>query len=82
MDINDLDFMSQKNLNSRLNGCWLRFMTATEFEADEYHPPKQITIVDRNGDLELWKGDIKILPSGGMDVDGYFLLFVDSFQEV
>lgn len=80
--IDELNYISQRNINSRLCECYFRYMTAADFEAEQTHSEKQITFVQRNGNIELWKGDIRIIldgggGGGGTTIEGYMVLFVN-----
>lgn len=55
----------QKNLNSRMDKCYIRFLTAEDFDAQSgQHYDEQISIVLRDSTLELWKGDVRIFLTG------------------
>ena len=55
----------QKNLNNRLDKCYIRFLTAEDFDTKAgEHYDEQISIVLRDSTLELWKGDVRIFLTG------------------
>lgn len=60
-NVENIDRNSQKSLNDRLDGCYIRFLTAEEFDAKAgEHYDEQISLVLRDDSIELWKGDIRI----------------------
>jgi hypothetical protein len=55
----------QKDINERLANCWYENVDAADFDAlFGSHSENLMSIVDRNGILELWKGDTQIGGSG------------------
>lgn len=64
----------QKDLNSRLDNCYIRYMTAADFESSVPHDAKQVTFVSRDGAIEVWKGDIRIILDGGEVANNFILL--------
>ena len=63
--LENLDRNTQMHLNSWTDGCYIRFLTADEFDADAgNHYDEQISIVLRDSVLELWKGDVRIHLTG------------------
>lgn len=51
----------QKDINERLANCWYENVDATDFDAlSGNHSENLMSIVDRDGVLELWKGDTQI----------------------
>lgn len=61
----ELDKKTQMHLNSWTDGCYIRFLTAEEFDAKAgEHYDEQISIVLRDSVLELWKGDVRIHLTG------------------
>lgn len=76
--ISNIASVAQKDLNSRLDGCYVRYVEASIFDGDAgKHDTKQISIVSRNGELEIWKGDIRIFLEGSGG-EQFILLLVDS----
>lgn len=60
-NVENVNRNSQKSLNDRLAGCYIRFLTAEEFDAKAgEHYAEQISLVLRDDAIELWKGDIRI----------------------
>lgn len=60
-NVENINRNSQKSLNDRLDGCYIRFLTAEEFDAKVgEHYDEQISLVLRDDSIELWKGDIRI----------------------
>ena len=60
----------QKAINSRLGKLRFRCMNADDFDAEMQstgHSVQQVTFVNRDGDIELWKGDVKLLSGSGGD---------------
>lgn len=60
----------QKSINSRLGKLRFRCMKAADFDAEKEadgHSVQQVTFVNRDGDIELWLGDIQLSFGGGYD---------------
>lgn len=50
----------QKALNSRLSSLRIRSMSATDFDSMAQHSVNEVVFVNRDGDVELWKGGTKL----------------------
>lgn len=60
----------QKSINSRLGKLRFRCMKAEDFDAEkeaEGHSVQQVTFVNRDGEIELWLGDIQLSFGGGIE---------------
>lgn len=68
----------QKSLNQRLDSCYIRYMTTAEFQESAPHNAKQVTFVNNEGAIEIWKGDIRIMLDGGAAASDFILLIADS----
>lgn len=78
--ISDVASNSQKNINSRLDGCYIRYLDAAIFEEDAgKHDDKQISIVRRGDEIEIWKGDIRIFLKPTVS-DKFVILIVNSIN--
>lgn len=78
--ISDVASNSQKNINSRLDGCYIRYLDAATFEEDAgKHDDKQISIVRRGDEIEIWKGDIRIFLKPTVS-DKFVILIVNSIN--
>lgn len=78
--ISNIASVAQKDINSRLDGCYVRYVEASIFDGDAgKHDTKQISIVNRDGELEIWKGDIRIFlrPEAS---DDFVILIVNSIN--
>lgn len=63
--LENLDRNTQMHLNRWTDGCYIRFLTAEEFDADAgNHYDEQISLVLRDSVIELWKGDVRIHLTG------------------
>ena len=51
---------AQKAINSRLSNLRIRSMKASEFDAMEQHCVNEVVFVNRDGEIELWKGSVKL----------------------
>lgn len=64
----------QKSLNSRLGKLRFRCMKAADFDAEKAstgHSVQQVTFVNRDGEIELWLGDVKL--SFGESYEGPYI---------
>lgn len=68
----------QKSLNRRMDSCYIRYMTTAEFQASAPHDTKQVTFVNDDGNIQIWKGDIRILLDGGPSSEEFMLLLAAS----
>ena len=60
----------QKSINSRLGKLRFRCMKAEDFDAEQAaggHSVQQVTFVNRDGEIELWLGDIQLSFGGGIE---------------
>lgn len=60
----------QKSINSRLGNLRFRCMKAADFDAEkeaEGHSVQQVTFVNRDGEIELWLGDVKLSFGGSYE---------------
>jgi hypothetical protein len=63
--IEELDKNTHMHLKQLTDGCYIRFLTAEEFDAHTgEHYDEQISLVLRDSNIELWKGDVRIHLTG------------------
>lgn len=61
---------TQKSINSRLGKLRFRCMKATDFDAEKEstgHSVQQVTFVNRDGEIELWLGDVQLSFGGSYE---------------
>ena len=51
---------AQKAINSRLSNLRIRSMKASEFDIMDQHSVNEVVFVNRDGEIELWKGSVKL----------------------
>lgn len=51
---------AQKAINSRLSNLRIRSMKSSEFDIMEQHSVNEVVFVNRDGEIELWKGSVKL----------------------
>ena len=76
--LNEAGNNCQKDLNSRLDNCYIRYLTASDFESSAPHDSKQVSFVSRDNAIEIWKGDIRIMLNGGAEADAFMLLLAST----
>ena len=50
----------QKALNLRLSNLRIRSMSAADFDSLTQHSVNEVVFVNRDGEVELWKGGTKL----------------------
>lgn len=58
--LNSVMHNAQRALNSRLSSLRIRSMKASEFDAMEQHSVNEVVFVNRDGEIELWKGSVQL----------------------
>ena len=58
--IQALSANAQKAINSRLSNLRIRSMKASDFDAMTQHSVNEVVFVNRDGEIELWKGSVQL----------------------
>lgn len=58
--ITEASHNAQKAINSRLENLRFRSMKASDFDAMTQHSVNEVVFVNRDGEIELWKGSIQL----------------------